>query len=253
MAHHLTTIFDPDYLYFYEPMLNGDAATNEATLLLQLLNPSPGAKLLDAGCGFGRISHALAGQGLAITGVDAVAEYVDLGREKAREAGLEIDYRVGDLRSLTFDTDFDGAFMWFGSLGYFDDEGNRAIVHRLRQAVRPCGRVLIDCPNPFEAVRQLQGERFIVVERDSGILIECHRFDPISSRLHTKRTIIRNGTIRRIDYDFRLYTCQELMSLMRAAGLENIQIYAPNGRPFNLWSSRMIAVAEAPITDDRPS
>ncbi len=58
---------------------------------------SPGSTILDAGCGTGRITHALGLRGHRVTGVDADPILVDAGREQHPDA----DLRVLDLVDLT--------------------------------------------------------------------------------------------------------------------------------------------------------
>ena len=61
------------------------------------LAPRPGERVLDLGCGDGRLTEALVDAGCAVVGVDASAEQV----AAARARGL--DARVMDAQALTFD------------------------------------------------------------------------------------------------------------------------------------------------------
>lgn len=58
---------------------------------------APGSAILDAGCGAGRITHALAQRGHRVIGVDADPLLIEAGREQHPEAEL----RVVDLVDLT--------------------------------------------------------------------------------------------------------------------------------------------------------
>jgi SAM-dependent methyltransferase len=64
-------------------------------LLLPLL-PLPPARIADIGCGTGSLSLLLAGVGHRICGLDISPKMVDLAREKAKSAGHEADFSVGD-------------------------------------------------------------------------------------------------------------------------------------------------------------
>jgi SAM-dependent methyltransferase len=72
--------------------------------VLERLDPRPGTRLLDAGCGSGLFAAMAAERGATVTGIDAAAGLVDYART-ARPAARFI---VGDLEHLTFgDGDFD--------------------------------------------------------------------------------------------------------------------------------------------------
>jgi ubiquinone/menaquinone biosynthesis C-methylase UbiE len=74
------------------------------------LDPRPGQRLLDAGCGVGEVARDLAAAvapGGAVVGVDASAAAIAVATE--RGAGLPVTYAVGDLLALDFeDQTFDG-------------------------------------------------------------------------------------------------------------------------------------------------
>ena len=62
--------------------------------------PLEGKTALDVGCGAGLLAEPLARLGAKVTGIDAVAGN-DRGRARpCRGAGLEIDYRAGDVQEL---------------------------------------------------------------------------------------------------------------------------------------------------------
>ena len=70
--------------------------------LIELLEPRPGDRVLDLGCGDGALTRRLADAGIEVLGVDAAPELV----AAARERGL--DAQVADGHALPFDDEFDG-------------------------------------------------------------------------------------------------------------------------------------------------
>lgn len=64
--------------------------------LLEFVQQYPPGKALDLGCGTGTNAITLARAGWEVTGVDFAPRAVRAARRKARQAGLDIDFRVGN-------------------------------------------------------------------------------------------------------------------------------------------------------------
>lgn len=62
--------------------------------------PLAGKTALDVGCGAGLLTEPLARLGAAVTGLDASADLIAVARQHARAAGIDVDYRAGDLADL---------------------------------------------------------------------------------------------------------------------------------------------------------
>ncbi|WP_309648732.1 methyltransferase domain-containing protein [Nocardioides sp.] len=80
----------------------GQDVHGEAGLVTGLAGPPP-ARVLDAGCGTGRIATHLAGLGYDVVGVDVDASMVRVAQEEAPS----LDWRVVDLATMALDTVFD--------------------------------------------------------------------------------------------------------------------------------------------------
>jgi SAM-dependent methyltransferase len=61
---------------------------------------SASGRALDLGCGTGRDAVYLARQGWSVTAVDAVPKALDAARKRGREAGVDVDFRLGDVTRL---------------------------------------------------------------------------------------------------------------------------------------------------------
>lgn len=68
--------------------------------LLTYLASHPAGRALDLGCGTGTNVITLARQGWQVTGVDFARRAIQIARRKARQAGVSIDLRVGDVTRL---------------------------------------------------------------------------------------------------------------------------------------------------------
>jgi SAM-dependent methyltransferase len=234
--------FGQDYLYFYETWLTDEVDERQTERVWRLLGLAPGAEVLDVACGHGRIANRLAGRGAVVTGLDADPFF--LARARAADSGAE--YVEGDMRSLPFaDASFDAALLWFTAFGYFDDDGNRAVLREIRRVLRPSGCAVLDLNNLPRMLATFQRESF--VRRGADVLLDGHgEFDEATRTMETTRTYIRDGAIREIRFSIRYFLPEELREWLLAAGFGQVDLRGPEGEPFTPESRRLVAVARAP-------
>ncbi len=67
----------------------------------------PGSTVLELGCGTGTNAVELARRGYKVTAIDLVELAVEKARERARRAGVDVDFRVGDLTRLDLGGPYD--------------------------------------------------------------------------------------------------------------------------------------------------
>jgi SAM-dependent methyltransferase len=107
--------------------------------VIDALDPGPGVKWLDLACGTGAVAERAAERGADVTGVDLAPGLIETAKERARERGLEIDYRVGDCENLELD---DGAFDVVSSTcGVMFAPDHVASARELARVVKPGGRI----------------------------------------------------------------------------------------------------------------
>jgi ubiquinone/menaquinone biosynthesis C-methylase UbiE len=68
--------------------------------LLSLFSGKPPQRVLDVGCGTGFLALRFAELGHTVTGTDLSPEMIDRACRKAEQAGLELDFRVGNASAL---------------------------------------------------------------------------------------------------------------------------------------------------------
>ena len=98
--------------------------------VLDLLQPRPGERILDLGCGDGVLTQRLAETGAEVVAVDSSENMV----AAARQRGL--DARAMDVRKLTFDQEFDAVFS-NAVLHWIKDDPDAAIASAYRALRRP--------------------------------------------------------------------------------------------------------------------
>ena len=103
----------------------GQDIHGEADLIENLLRDSGGDRVLDAGCGTGRVAIELAARGFSVVGMDVDAQMLDAARGKAPE----LPWLLADLTdaSAQLDTKFDVVAM-AGNVMIFVDAGTEGQV-----------------------------------------------------------------------------------------------------------------------------
>jgi SAM-dependent methyltransferase len=131
---------------------------------------------------------------------------------------------------------------WFTAFGYFDDAGNRQVLSQVARALRPGGRFALEVQHRDWIVSALQPA--FVFERDGDLLIDRNRFDPLTGRIVSERTIVRGGRVRRVPYFVRLFGFTELRDWLLQAGFAAVDGYDQDGVALSPASRRLLAVAQ---------
>ena len=123
----------------YEEISRGIADSIEHCILR--LDPRPGERILDLATGTGWTSRVVAKRGAKVVGVDLGPDLVAAASERAKAAGLDIEYRVGDAESLPFgDGEFDAVISTCGVMFATRPE---AAAAELARVCRKGGRVAL--------------------------------------------------------------------------------------------------------------
>ena len=140
MTFDMEATFGDDYLYFYEESIDDDHSDADTAEILGLLDLPPGARVLDAPCGHGRIARRLAAAGMEVTGVDLTAAYIEQACADPLLPPGAVTYVQGDLRALPVDGPFDAVVCWLNSFGYYDDADCHRVLAEFHRVLRPGGR-----------------------------------------------------------------------------------------------------------------
>src|ERR1700730_7763312 len=78
--------------------------TPPAAQLVKRAGIVSGSRVLDVACGTGVVAVTAARLGASVTGLDLTPELLTRARENSRIAGVEIDWREGDVEALPFES-----------------------------------------------------------------------------------------------------------------------------------------------------
>ena len=179
--------FDEDYLRVWGTFLPQERTEAEAEGLWQILGLAPGSRVLDAPCGWGRLSAALARRGAEVVGVDQSAHLLAEAERGRPEVPAErLRYVEHDLRAPLADGGFDAAINVFSSIGYGSEDEDLAILRNLGAALRPGGLLLVDTMHrDLVVTRFAKGPPPGHRGPDGTVVVETPRFEALTGRVET--------------------------------------------------------------------
>lgn len=185
--------------------------TQEAKFLLELMRLKKGCRLLDVGCGPGRHAVAFAKAGLAVTGVDISARFLELAAQAAHEAGVKAAFFECDARQMPFDDEFDAVVsICQGGFGLMGDD-DPLVLRRMAEAAKPGGIVLVTAFSAYHSVRY---QTAADLDADMGVV-------------HERSTITsETGEDKEVDLWTSVFTPRELRLLAVGVGLIPEAIYS---------------------------
>jgi ubiquinone/menaquinone biosynthesis C-methylase UbiE len=246
MEFDVEATFGDDYLYFYAESTDDGHSDDDAAEILGRLNLAPGSRVLDAPCGTGRIARRLASVGLEVTGVDLMPPFIAEAQSHPVGPGGRVTFVQGDLRQLPVPGPFDAVVCWFTSFGYYGDDDCRRVLREFHRVLRPGGTVLIETMHHDGVVRHFTGAPdATVLRRGDDAQVDVSRFDPLTGRLATDRTVYRDGAVRHSSHYIRLPTPPEWTQWMEGAGFRDVRCSAGGGGPLEVDSWVMVVEATA--------
>ena len=193
-----------------------------------LLSLEPGARVLDAGCGFGRSVGALARLGYEAVGVDISPAVI--AEAERRNPGPA--YLVHDLtRPLPAEVGrFDAIVNLYSSFGYgVTRADDQAVLETWNAALKPGGTL------------HRLGPLGTVVDREDNGVHEHLYVDPETRVLHV--TYTAEG--RSIEVETRYYTADELQAMVEQAGFGEVARYGGFDAHPKQPEDRLVLVATA--------
>jgi len=118
-----------------------------------------GSSLLDAGCGTGQWAIAFATLGCAVTAHDLAPAMVDRARDHAKDRGVSITFRTGDISALpdpaaTYDAIFGRCVLLFVP-------DPLAVLREFRRVLKPGGRIFVSVPGALSPIYNRSWRRFV--------------------------------------------------------------------------------------------
>lgn len=235
--------FGEDYIRFSRFILTPERTAREVEGIQTLLPRRSGLRILDLGCGPGRIAVPLALAGHEVVGLDASPVMLAHARRAAAEARASVEVVEGDMRDLVWEASFDAVINVGTAFGYLaDEDDDRRILAEVSRALRSGGTFLIDTENRERLIAQAGTRPWF--DMGGAVVWSDRAFDPLSSRWRETLRWADDGVVREAVHDLRLYSATELRAMLQQAGLAVTRVLGYlDGAPYGPQSPRMVMVA----------
>lgn len=135
-------------------------------------------RILDLGCGTGGHVIGLTQRGYQVTGVDSSAGMLEIARQSAAQANIEVDLRLAMAETVDLGQTFDCVVSFYNVINYFvDDDDVARLLANVRKHLGADGLFVFDYRNAFPAVTkyspqtvhelQQDGRRVILISHNS--------------------------------------------------------------------------------------
>jgi SAM-dependent methyltransferase len=169
-----STWFDTNYYHILYQHRSYKEAESFIANLLNHLEPSSHAHILDLACGKGRHSYFMAQRGFEVTGLDLSIESIIWARENYTLPNLLFDDH--DMRKVYKLNEFDYIFNFFTSFGYFNsDEENHEVIQAISKALKNNGTIVIDFMNAKKTLNELNKDEVIVLDNIKFNITRVHK------------------------------------------------------------------------------
>ena len=200
--------------------------------------------ILDLACGPGRHSVEFAKRGYDVTGVDRTEFLIDIGKERAKQAGVAIDWVKCDMREFARPDSFDLALSMFTSLGYFGtQEEERRVLRNIHESLRPGGTLLVEM-----AAKERLAQIWQPANRhdfpDGAVLFESREVYDDWTRIRQEWTLVKDGRARSFPFTHSIFSGRELKTELLASGFESVRLFGDLlGNAFGSGAQRLVALA----------
>ena len=229
-----------DFIEIWHPG-SEEIARKHISNIVKLLNLDKPVKILDCPCGWGRFSIPLAELGHKIIGIDIDKDSIKMAKGKAPKNNPP-DFKVGDMRKLSIDKEFDVILNLYGSFGYFDRKTDFKVLTTFVKGLKPGGQLMIDQCN-WEKVIHFPKRIWYRLPNGKRCLKE-QSVDLTKGIYWVKDTIIGGTEERFMELTMNWYTVMEYRTMLEKLGVKRLFFYGDfDGSQYSADSERQIVIA----------
>ncbi len=245
-------LFEGDYVRYWlggeeAPLIPPERTERQVAFIIEKLGLSPGARVLDHCCGYGRHAIALSKAGFRVTGLDLSPTQLRMAHRNAANAGADVGWVEADMRDVPdrLSGEMDAVINMFTAFGYFEsDEEDQRVLEAVARALKPGGKFLIDFINRESVMRRFAVQSW--EQHGEAFVLRARRYDFAAGKNIEELTILEPGKpARNSGLTVRMYSLVELVRMLRLAGLAFREAWGDfDGSALTLDSRRCIVLAE---------
>lgn len=207
-------------------------------------------RVLELGCGTGRLLLPLAEAGFAVTGIDNSAEMLSLARTKIKPHH-SIELVTANMTDFDLpERDYGLAVIGYNTFLHVSEVNIRPMLHTIHRHLRPTGRLLIDCTNPF-LLGELEDQPTFAEERTLTInhqkIIQAGRYTADSTRQQVRLTwrFTSDTNTQSVEMVYHYHYPHLIHLLLNDCGfLVEAQYGDYDKSPFSMESERFLLIAQ---------
>jgi SAM-dependent methyltransferase len=187
--------------------------------------------ILDLGCGTGGHAVILAERGYKISGVDRSSEMLATAREKAKNAGLKIDFYESSIQDFNLNKKFDAVISMFAVMSYQTENDDLALACKAaKRHLKPKGIFIFDAWNglavmtdpPTQRVKEVSmGDEYIIRITNPQLNMFFHTVNTDFKVLKLKKERLISETEE--THKMRFLFPQEIKYFLEVAGFKKIE------------------------------
>ncbi|MBU8595451.1 hypothetical protein CHH78_01035 [Shouchella clausii] len=208
-------------------------------------------KVIDLGCGPGLYAQRLAKKGYDVTGIDISENSIRYAKEQAQKAGLNIDYRCGNLFDFNEENKYDLGLLIYQIYCMFSPDQRRILLENVHRSLKRGGILIMDVLSE-QRFNQFQEEQHWSFSRKEN-LVSDDKFLLMSStcKYRDNVTLQKSTFLFAEDEPINLYywnqhfSIETLQKETEAVGFATKSIYADvNGERYTDESETIAVVLE---------
>jgi SAM-dependent methyltransferase len=239
------TFFDGYYKEIWRSLIPNELTKAEIDFLLETAGLQQGSTVLDVMCGYGRHALALGRQGIQVTGVDNLSDYVTEVMQIAEKENLPVTCSLANVMEYEPGEIFDLVICLGNNLSFFDWREMEKLFSMIGAHTRPGGMFIANSWTIAEIVFKNFTPKTWSIVNDFRYLVDNKiLFNP--TRVESETTILpaNGGEEKRKAIDY-IYSLNELRMLLEHSGFSISETWSiPGRKKFALGEPRVYFVAE---------
>jgi SAM-dependent methyltransferase len=208
-------------------------------------------KVLEVGCGTGRVYLELLKEGIDIYGIDISKRMLEELKRKAKAMSLIPKVRIGDMRNFKFKEKFSLIIVPFRTFLYnLTTEDQLKTLKNFKRNLKENGKVILNFFYPdIERMMSFgkESEELIVTDTGEYVVRERSYFvDEINQIIETSVVVYKQGELYwKGSYRFALIYKREFELLLRLAGFRKWEVYGGfDYKPLTSYKQEMVWIIE---------